>query len=120
MWAMPVVMIDVLGEDPFKLTSMEDQHPVETPPTDRADEALSECIGPRRSDRCADDPNSLGSEDLIETGRELGIPVTHQKSDGMSTIDERHRQVAGLLDHPRSSRVGGDPVYIDASACRAR
>ena len=63
---MAVVMIDVLGEDGFELTPVEDQHPVEALPTDRADEALGKGVGPRGSDRRADDPDPLGAEDLVE------------------------------------------------------
>jgi hypothetical protein len=55
---MGVVMIDVLHQDGFELTSVEDQHPVETLSTDGADEALGEGVGPRGSDR-------VGAENLI-------------------------------------------------------
>jgi hypothetical protein len=61
-------MIDVLHQDGFELTSVEDQHPVETLSTDGADEALGEGVGPRGSDRRADDLDPLrpvGAENLI-------------------------------------------------------
>jgi hypothetical protein len=44
---MGVVMIDVLQQDGFELTSVKDHHPVETLSTDGADEALGEGVSPR-------------------------------------------------------------------------
>jgi hypothetical protein len=50
---MAVVAIDVLGEDGIELTSVEDQHPVETLAPDGADEPLGEGVCPQGSGRCA-------------------------------------------------------------------
>jgi hypothetical protein len=61
---MAVVVIDVLGEDGFELTSVEDQHAVETLSTDGANETLGEGIGSRRPDGRADDPDAVGAENL--------------------------------------------------------
>ena len=83
---MAVVMIDVLGEDDFELTPGEGQHSVEALPADRADEALGEGVDPWGSDRRADDPDPLGAKDLVEAGRELGVPVPHQEPDGSSPL----------------------------------
>ena len=70
---MAVVMVDVLCEDGFELTPVEDQHPVETLAADGADEALGKSVGARGSDRRADGPDPLGAEHFVETGRELGV-----------------------------------------------
>ena len=115
MWTMPVVVIDVLGEYGFELAPVEDEHRIEALPTDSSHESFGEGVRPRGSNGRTDDPYLLGSEDLVETGRELGIPVAHKKPDRIKTIGKHHGQVAGLLDHPRSSRVGADPVYVDPS-----
>ena len=72
-WSMGVVMIDVLGEYELELTPNEDQHSVETLAADRADESLGEGVGPRGSDRRADDADPLRPEDLVKAGRELGV-----------------------------------------------
>lgn len=45
---MGVVVIDVLDQDSFELTSVEDQHPVETLSAHGPDEALSERVCPGR------------------------------------------------------------------------
>ena len=87
---MAVVMIEVLHQHCFELTSVEDQHPVETLSTDGADEALGEGVGPRGSDRRADDLDPLRPEDFVETGRELGVSVPDEEPDGLSTIDHHH------------------------------
>ncbi len=68
---MGVVVIDVLGDDRFELPPVEDQHPVEALAADRADESLSEGVGPWGSDRRADDPDPLRSQDLVEAGGDL-------------------------------------------------
>ena len=41
---MAVVVVDVLSEDGFELTPVEDQHPVETLAADGADEALGKAL----------------------------------------------------------------------------
>ena len=87
---MAVVMVDVLSEDGFELTSVEDQHPVETLAADGADEALGKGVGPRGSDRRADDPDAHRTEDLVEAGRELGVSVPHQEPDLASPLGEHH------------------------------
>jgi len=109
-WTMPVVMIDVLGHDRLELTPVEDQHPVEAFPTDRADEALGEGVGPWGSDRCANDPDALGVKHLVEADRELGVSVPHQEPDGTRPLGQHHGQVAGLLDHPRAGWARRTPV----------
>ncbi len=112
---MTVVMIDVLGEDRFELMTMEDQHPIETFPTDRANETFGEGIRPWGSDWRADDPDALGAEDFVEADGELGVAIANQEPDRSSPLSEHHGQVAGLLDDPCSSRVGRDSVHVDPS-----
>jgi len=68
----------------------EDQHALEALPADRADEALGEGVGPWRSNRRADDPDPLRSEDLVEPGRELGVAVAHQEPDGSRAFGEHN------------------------------
>jgi len=71
MRAMGVVLIDVVGKNGVELVAGEDQDPVEALPTDGADETFGERIGPRGTDRCANDPDLLGAEDLVKAGRDL-------------------------------------------------
>jgi len=104
---MVVVVIDVLGQGGFELTSVEDQQAVEALPTDRADEAFDEGVGPRGTDRCADDPDPLGAEDLVEAGCELGIPAVR-------AFPERRCVVEGLVG-PRAVVVIDDEARTTSS-----
>jgi len=72
-------MIDGLHQDGFELTSVKDQHPVDTFSADGPDEALSERVCPGRSNRGLDDPDALGAEDLVEAKGELRVPVLDQE-----------------------------------------
>jgi hypothetical protein len=63
-------MLDVLSKNGFELASAEDQHPVEALAADRADESLGKGVGTWRANGCADDPDPLGAEDLVEAGCE--------------------------------------------------
>src|SRR5271165_6239423 len=100
---MGVVVLHVLGQDDLELAAVEDEHPVEAFPADGADKSFGEGIGPWCSNRCPDDLDSLGVEDVVEAGRELGVPVPYQESDWASPLAKHRRQISGLLDHPRSN-----------------
>jgi hypothetical protein len=80
MRSMAVVVVDVLTDHQLEVTTVDDQHPIEALTTDGSDEALGECFGTRSANRCADDTDALGAEDLVEGGRELGVPVADQKT----------------------------------------
>lgn len=70
-----VVVLDVLMDHGFEISTTEDHHPVQTFTPDGPDEALSEGVGSRCPDRRTEDPNALGAEDLVEAGRELGVAI---------------------------------------------
>jgi hypothetical protein len=57
------------------MSTTEDEYPIQTLTSDRADEAFSEGIGTRCLDRSPDDPDALRAEDLIEAGGELGVSI---------------------------------------------
>ena len=107
---MAVVMVDVLSEDGFELTPVEDQHPVETLAADGADEALGKSVGSRGSERRADGPDPLGAEHFVETCRELGVSVPNQEPDGKRSLGKHHGQISGLLDHPGSTGLAVTPL----------
>ena len=112
---MAVVVVDVLSEDGFELTPVEDQHPVETLAADGADEALGKGVGSRGSDRRADGPDPLGAKHFVETGRELGVSVPNQEPDGKRPLGKHHGQISGLLDHPGFDGAGGDSAHVHPS-----
>src|SRR5665647_3021252 len=72
---MLVVMTDVDPEDAFEVPSIHDQDPVETFATYGADPPLDERVRARRPHRCADRPDAVGAEHLIEPSCELAVAV---------------------------------------------
>ena len=73
--AVAVVMVDILGQHRPQLPAPEDEHPVQYLPPNRAHPALRISVRPRRSHRRAQHRQSLGSEDGVECGGELRVPV---------------------------------------------
>src|SRR3974390_2303871 len=86
MGSVVVVVLDVLADYEFEMTSADDPHAVEALTTDRADEAFCEGVGPGCPDRGPDDPHANGAEHLVEAGRELGVPIPDQEPDGTPPI----------------------------------
>ena len=81
-----VVVLDVLVDYDLEMPTTEDKHPVKTLTPDRADEAFGVGVGTRCTDWRTNDPNALGTEDLVEAGRELGVPVPDQELDRLCTL----------------------------------
>jgi hypothetical protein len=69
-------------------------------------EALRDRVGPRPSDRGADDADISAGENGVEGGGELAVPVADQEAELLGTVAKVHQQVAGLLGDPRP-RWGG-------------
>src|SRR3974390_2123874 len=112
---MGVVVLDVLVNHGVEMMSAEDQHPVQTFTPDGSDEMFSEGVCTGCPDRGADDPDALGAEDLLEAGRELGVPVADQELDQLRTLGDLIGEIPGLLDDPGTSRMSGDSGHVDLS-----
>jgi hypothetical protein len=110
---MGVVVIDVLHQDGFELTSVDDQHSVETLSADGPNESLSEGVCPGRPKRALDDPDVLGAEDLVEARGELRVTVSKEESGWSGAVTEVHAQVAGLLGDPLPHWIGSDARKVD-------
>jgi hypothetical protein len=76
---MGVVVLDVGVEHCCEVAAAADEHPVEALSAHRADETFGVRVGPRRTDRGSDDPQSFTAHDLIERGRELRVAVTDKE-----------------------------------------
>ena len=70
MGPMAVVMVDELSEHGLKMTTTDNQHPIQTLPTDGTNESFGEGVGSWRLDRSAHDRAAFATEHL-EAGREL-------------------------------------------------
>lgn len=61
-----VMVVDVFGEDGFKMPAPENEDPVQTLAPDGADDALADGVRPRRPAGGLDDPDVLCSEHRVE------------------------------------------------------
>lgn len=76
-----VVVPHILAEDPLRMVSAPDQHPIQTLPPNRLHPALGDRVGIRRLDGRRDDLRAVGGEHVVEPARELGVVVAEQKPD---------------------------------------
>lgn len=75
-----VVVGDVVGDEAFELSLVPNDGAVEELASEGADPALGEGVGHWCSDRCFEDFEVFGSEDLVECVDELAAPVTDERS----------------------------------------
>ena len=98
---MLVVVADVGREHSFEVASVDDQDPVEALAAYGADPPFGERVGAGCPYRCADDPDAVGAEHLVEPSCELAVAVVDQ---GPDWVDERLDQVPRLLGRPLTGR----------------
>jgi hypothetical protein len=110
-----VEMVFELVENEARVSLVDDQDAVEEFPTDGADEAFGDRVGPRRPHRCLDDPHIEGGEDGVECGGEPGVSITDEEPEPLPGVIEVDGQVAGLLGQPGAGGVGGDAEDVDAA-----
>jgi hypothetical protein len=118
--AVGVVMIAVVGQDMLEVTGSGDEDPVGAFAADAADPAFGDRVRLRRPNRSGDDLGADGGEYGVEGGGEFGVPVPDHETDLVGVLAEVHEQVAGLLRHPCSGRVGGDAGEVNAAGVRVR
>ena len=114
-WSMGVVMIDVLGENGFELTRwkirIRSRHSRRMVPTKRSAKALAR--GARTGVRM------MRILSVRKTSSKLAVNLASRSRTrnrtATSPLGEHHGQVAGLLDHPLSGGIGGDPAHVDPS-----
>ena len=58
---------------------------------------------------------SAAAKTASNAGCELAVPVAGQEPEPVGAVAEIHEQVAGLLGHPGTGRVGGDPGDVHAA-----
>src|SRR5512133_3380066 len=74
-----VVVPNVLVQNPFKVASAPDQHPVQALLPHGSYPPLSEGVGVRRLDRRLDGLDAVGGEDGVEGTGELVVAVTDEE-----------------------------------------
>ncbi len=104
---MLVVVLDVVADQPFELSVVPDDGPVEELSADRSDPALGEGVGDRGPDGCAEDLEAFGPEDLVERVYELAPAIANQCPSTVELGAVAQEEVAGCLGGPGARRVCG-------------
>lgn len=92
-----VVVVDVVGHEPFELVLVPDEGAVEKFAADGPDPALGVGVSDRGADGCLEDLESFGAEDLIERVDELAAAVTYKGARTRELVGVSQEQVAGCL-----------------------
>jgi hypothetical protein len=104
-----VVVPQVLVEDPLKMTTTPDQHPVQTLPPDGSYPPLGERAGVGRLDGRRDDLDAVAGEDVVEGAGELAVAVTNKElrraGSRCPLCFPAHRELSCSLDDPRPVRM---------------
>ena len=108
---MTVVVLDVGMEDGLEVASPEDEDAIEALTAQSTDKPLRERICFGSFNGSAEDPQSLGAEDLVEGGYVLGIAIADEEAERarVPACDE----VARLLDRPGSVGIGRHARKVD-------
>jgi len=107
-WPLVVVVLEVLVEDPLKVTATQDQQPVQALLPDGSYPSLDR-VGVRRLDRRGDDLDPVGGEDVVKAARELAVTVTNEEPRPTGTFSV-HRELPCSLDHPGPVRIVVTPA----------
>ena len=83
-----VVVVDIDTEYLLELSPADDQDPVEAVAPDGADPALGERVRLRRAEGCADDLDTVASEDLVEHVAELAVAIVDQEANRCQPVRE--------------------------------
>ena len=97
MWAMIIVVADVLVQHHAQMPFTGDQHPVGALPTYRADPALGDRVRPWRLERRPDHFDPDRAEHRVEGGGELAVSVAQQEPQRCSCREPRPYRSGGML-----------------------
>ena len=113
----PVVVVDELRQHALQVPPAEDQEVIQALAPRCADKSLSDRVRPRRSIGQAHNVHAFRAEDLVECGRELGVPVSEQELLGSQlAVLQLPGQVARLLEHPGLVGAVGAAGQVNATA----
>jgi hypothetical protein len=105
MWPMAIVAVHKYNDSSLKVLLVQKQQPVETFRADGAHEPLGDPVGLGRTKRRPNDLNSVAAEHVIETIRELLIPIANQKPHRFRALGQGPRQLPSLLNDPCRARI---------------
>jgi len=107
-------VLDIDAEDSLEVPAVEDQEPVEALGADGADEALGDGVGFRCADWCAQNPDSLTAEDLVE--RPVYLLSRSRIRKRICCAPKKRPTFARLLRDPTPIRAGGTAAKLNATA----
>jgi hypothetical protein len=116
MWAPPVVVGAVSGEDGSQVPLTEDQHAVGELGPDGQHEPFGEAVRPRTPRRNLHSVDPRAGQHTVEAGGELAGPVADQEPERRGAVIQIHQQIPGLLGGPRSGRMAGRSQDVDVAA----
>jgi hypothetical protein len=88
MWPVLVVMAAVDAEHVLEVAAAQDEDPVEAVGANGAHPALGKGVRVRSMDRCADHPDVLGAEDLVEGVAELRVTIADEEPERLLVAAE--------------------------------
>jgi hypothetical protein len=113
MRAVVIVVSGVLDQYLLEMSAPKDEESIGALSADGADESLGECVRSWRPNGRLDDPDPLRAKHLVETRRELGVPIPDEELSCARSACKVEAQIAGVLDNPLPHWVGGDPTQIE-------
>ena len=111
-WAVLVVVLDEVVEEPVELVLVPDQGAIQELMADGTNPTFSESVGLWRTWRRSDRFGADGGEHMVERSGVLAGAVTDHEPDRFAVAQE---EVAGGLGGPGPGGVGGDAGEVDAS-----
>src|SRR6266536_3092463 len=111
-WAGGVVVVDVCGQDPLEVASVEDQDPVQALGPDGAYPALRVGVGFRRPRWGLERLDTGCGEHRAERRGELAVAIPNEQPEPIRALVEAHQQIPGGLGDPRAGGVGGDSGQV--------
>jgi hypothetical protein len=97
---MPVVMNEILGQDPLEMAATEDEELVQALSPSGANKAFRDRVGAWGLDRDLDDPGTVSAQDLVEAGGELAVSIADQDPGRRRPLGQDRAQVPSLLGDP--------------------
>ena len=107
-----VVVVNVVGQDPFEVSSVPYQDPIQAFGADGAYPAFGVGVRLRRPRWGPERLDAGRGENCIERRGELAVAIADQEPELGGALVEVHQQIPGRLGHPGAGRVGGDAGQV--------
>ena len=99
-------MINVNGQDTFKVAGTQNEQPIEALRTDRPNESFCDRVRLRRLNRRANDTNAGALKYVVKAAREFVIAIPNQSTNRFRALAEGPGHLPCMLCDPRLVRMG--------------